>query len=69
MTRRPDLARACHQLERHGSGTPNDVVAEPTTPIGIFLAGFAEASRAAFTGPFWPLGKFPGAPGGEREAS
>jgi hypothetical protein len=25
MTRRPDLARACHQLERHGSGTPNDV--------------------------------------------
>lgn len=24
MTRRPNLARACHQLERHGSGTPND---------------------------------------------
>jgi hypothetical protein len=31
MTRRPDLARACHQLERHGSGTPNDVPPEPPT--------------------------------------
>jgi len=26
VTRRPDLSRACHQLERHGSGTPNDAV-------------------------------------------
>lgn len=30
MTRRPNVARACHQLERHGSGTPNDV-AQPLT--------------------------------------
>lgn len=66
MTRRPDLTRACHQLERHGSGTPNDAVAEPE--LWTF-AGFAEGLRAAFTGPFWPLGKFPGAPGGEQEAS
>jgi hypothetical protein len=52
VTRRPDLARACHQLERHGSGTPNDVVPEPQPWT---LAGFAEALQAAFTGPFnWP---------------
>lgn len=31
MTRRPDLSRACHQLERHGSGTSNDTPPEPVT--------------------------------------
>lgn len=68
MTRRPNLARACHQLERHGSGTPNDAVPEPT-PIGVFLAGLAESTRAAFTGPFWPLGTFPAATRDKQEAA
>lgn len=43
MTRRPDLTRACHQLERHGSGTPNDAVPEPPTRAE-YLANFKAAT-------------------------
>jgi hypothetical protein len=43
VTRRPDLARACHQLERHGSGTPNDVAPEQPT-WNEYLASFKAAT-------------------------
>ena len=43
MTRRPSVVRACHQLERHGSGTPNDVAPEPVT-WNEYMASFKAAS-------------------------
>lgn len=47
MTRRPSVARALAQLERHGSGTPNDVV-PPWNPaaLGISMAELARGAEA-----------------------
>lgn len=51
MTRRPNLARACHQLERHGSGTPNDGPSVVTMllegPAMIHAARFVKAFEDA----------------------
>lgn len=52
MTRYPSVPRALAQLDRHGSGTPNDVPPEPQLWT---LSGFVESLQAAFAGPFnWP---------------
>lgn len=66
MTRYPSPTRALHQLGRHSSGTPGD---ETPAPELWTIAGFAEATRAAFTGPFWPLGEFPDTQGSRQETT
>lgn len=48
MTRRPDLARACHQLGRHGSGTPND----GPSVVTVFLESPAMIQTAQFVKAF-----------------
>jgi hypothetical protein len=48
MTRRPDLLRACHQLERHRSGTPN--TPPPVRPAWAEnLAQFGSATTVTFS--------------------
>lgn len=66
MTRYPNPARALHQLDRHRGGTPNS---ETPAPEPWTFAGFAEAMRAALTGPTWLSGQVPSLQGSKQETT
>lgn len=53
MTRHPSVGRALAQLERHGSGTPNDVPPAPPTwaeGLAAFNAAGGEISAKLLAG-------------------